>query len=507
MDEPFLQSDRLFDRAACGLVVTTEVGTILRANATFCDWVGYSSTELIRLRCLQDLFTVGAKIFHQTHWAPLLRMQGSLAEVKLDIQRRDGTRVPLLLNAVRHDEGDAVWHEIAVFIAEDRNKYEKELLLARKRAEESLQAQLEVQRELTVAESRLRVALHSSALCVWDVDPVSGERRYDDGVAVLLGHRTSQRVAAADVLDAMPLEDREAEAAALSSALSLPSDPFLYIVRLDGVDGIRRVVSASGIGVLGQDGTPVRFVGVLQDITERSRLQASAEDRARFAEQMVGIVSHDLRNPLSSIKMAAELLNRDKPTPRQKRLLGHINEATERSKRLIADLLDFTLARVGRGISIAPKQVDLHELIARSLSELRLAFPGRAFEHSRKGAGPCRADPDRLVQMLGNFIANAVAYGAPSQPIRIETLIEDASFDIAVQNDGPPIPEALLGTMFEPMTRGGTIDTGARSVGLGLYIVQQIAQAHGGRVHVLSNLSRGTVFTAVFPRPSAMTNA
>jgi sigma-B regulation protein RsbU (phosphoserine phosphatase) len=500
VDESVLEPARLFDEAACGLVVTDEAGTILRANATFCVWLGYSPDELTGSRRFQDMFTMGARIFHQTHWAPLLRMQGSIAEVKLDIQHRDGTRLPLLMNAVRHTKGDEVWHEIAVFIAKDRSQYEKELLLARKRAEESLRTQLEAQRSLALAETRLRLALDSSELFVWDVDPATRERRYDDGVALLLGYKDPRPISAAEVLQAMPAEDRQAETDALNRALAAPSDPLRYTIRLDGADGNRRVAGASGIGLFGADGELVRFVGVLQDITEQSRRRASAEDRARFAEQMVGIVSHDLRNPLSSIKMAAELLLRGAPTPQQARLLGHINQATDRSKRLIAELLDFTQARVGRGISIAQQGLDLHGVIARGLAELRLAFPGRALEHTSEGAGACRADPDRLIQLLGNLVANAVAYGAPNTPIGVRTLIEPSSFSVAVHNQGAPIPGVLLGTMFEPMTRGDVVDDGTRSVGLGLYIVQQIAQAHGGRVSVASDANTGTVFTAVFPR-------
>src|SRR5688572_29952874 len=124
------------DSAACGLLQTSDDGTIIRVNRRFCEWVGRSASELVGVR-FQDLLTMGGRIFHQTHWAPLLRMQQSISEVKLDVVHRDGTSVPMVLNAFRHEEeGGVMVHELAAFVARDRDKYERELVLSRKRLEE-----------------------------------------------------------------------------------------------------------------------------------------------------------------------------------------------------------------------------------------------------------------------------------------------------------------------------------------------------------------------------------
>jgi len=487
-----LDPARLFEQAPCGLVATDETGRILLCNATFCKWLGYEAHELSQRR-LQDLFTIGARIFHQTHWMPLLKLQGSVGEVKVDISHRDGTALPLIINAVRHVDDGFVWHELAAFIAKDRGKYEKELLIARKRAEQA-------QEGLVLAETRLRLALTSGALYVWDIDPETRVARYEDGAAMLLGHRTPRPVTAADMHAAMSPEERENEVKALAAALNVPGDPLNYVVRLDGIDGVRRVVDVFGAGVFDANHVLTRFVGVMQDVTEQASQHAAAEDRAQFAEQMVGIVSHDLRNPLSTIKMAASLLARESGSDRQSRLISHIDASTDRAKRLIGELLDFTQARVGKGISVTPTAIDLHSLIGRGLAELQLAFPGNPFIQNAFGTGECRADADRLIQLLGNLAANAVAYGTPNAPIAVYTAITPASFSIAVRNEGSPIPAILQAKIFQPMTRGEGLDEGARSVGLGLYIVQQIARAHGGYVDVLSDLACGTTFTVTIPR-------
>jgi PAS domain S-box-containing protein len=121
----------LYDHAPCALVVTRADGTIVAANAAFVAWTGHAATDVVDRVRLQDLLTVGSRIFHQTHWGPLLQMQGSVAEVKVDLVHRDGHAVPLLLNAMRRTHDGAVVHDIALFVVQDRNRYERELLKAR----------------------------------------------------------------------------------------------------------------------------------------------------------------------------------------------------------------------------------------------------------------------------------------------------------------------------------------------------------------------------------------
>jgi len=105
---PQLDGDRLYDQAACGLVLADRDGKILRCNTTFCGWVGFPANELVGKRRIQDLFTMGGKVFYQTHLLPLLQMQGSVAEVQIDIRHADGTALPTLINIFRRKHGDSV---------------------------------------------------------------------------------------------------------------------------------------------------------------------------------------------------------------------------------------------------------------------------------------------------------------------------------------------------------------------------------------------------------------
>ena len=361
----------ILDQAACGLLQTDGNGRLLRVNRTFCDWLGYTADELVGRRKLQDLLTMGGKIFHQTHWSPLLQMQGSVSEVKLEVVHRDGRAIPMVMNAIRRVTDGAAVHDLAVYVARDRDTYERELVQSRKRLE------------------------------------------------------------------------------------------------------------------------------VL--VAEATRLQEAAKDRALFAEQMVGIVSHDLRNPLSTIQMGTLLLTRGDVTPNQLNVLGRISRAADRANRLIADLLDFTQARLGTGLAVTPGPIDLHQMISESLDELGQAFPGRLLKHERVGAGLCEGDADRLAQLVGNLVSNAMAYGKPDAAVTVTSAVDAGSFTVAVHNEGPTIPAELQAGLFKPMARGTDTRAG-RSVGLGLFIVSEIARAHGGSVSVASAPETGTTFSATFPR-------
>lgn len=491
-------SDALFEEAACGLLLTSGDGHIQRVNRTFCRWLGYEPDELVGVRRLQDLLNMGGKIFHQTHWAPLMKMQGSVAEVKLDLVRKDGKLLPFLLNGAARESADGVVHDVALFIARDRHKYEQELLLARKRAEEALSKQLEAQRALSRTETRLRLALDAAQLYVWEFDPAAGERRYDDAVAVLLGFDSPRSISELDYRARIHPDDRLRESEALHEAVT-HNTTYRCVYRLEGVDHQIRTVLATGKGRAGDDGNPQWFVGVLHDVTELSRQRAEAEDRALFAEQMVGIVSHDLRNPLSAIRMGADLLAESAQSDRQARLIAHIGDATSRAQRLVDDLLDFTLIRMGRGLKVSRQPVDVEQFVAATAAELQLALPDRQLTYHCLGSAWCALDRDRMAQVLSNLVSNAAAYGDPDRPITISVDISPSTLRLAVHNHGAPIPAETLTSLFEPMVRGATGATSNRSVGLGLFIVKEIARAHLGDVVVQSSSDSGTTFTVELP--------
>ena len=150
--------DVLFDKAACALLLAASDGTILKANSTACTWLGYSHAQLAGGRRMQDLLPIGARLFFHTHCQPILEVQGSVAEIQVDLRTAGQERLPVLINIVRHTDGEQVLHHWAFFKASDRKSYERELRNARNVAETALEARRGAEEELKKLNAQLSAA-------------------------------------------------------------------------------------------------------------------------------------------------------------------------------------------------------------------------------------------------------------------------------------------------------------------------------------------------------------
>ena len=152
----------LYEHAPCGYLSTDPDGLIVRVNRTFLDWTGYADDALVGVRRFPDLLTAGGRIYHETHFAPLLRMQGSVREIALEIRRADGTRLPALVNAVlvRDEAGEPQLVRTTIFDATDRQRYEHELRLARDRERTTREGVEQLQRASVARYEEQRDAAH-----------------------------------------------------------------------------------------------------------------------------------------------------------------------------------------------------------------------------------------------------------------------------------------------------------------------------------------------------------
>ncbi|WP_257456206.1 sensor histidine kinase [Archangium lipolyticum] len=233
---------------------------------------------------------------------------------------------------------------------------------------------------------------------------------------------------------------------------------------------------------------------------DNARLYQEAQAAVRVREDVVAIVSHDLRNPLGAISLAAtSLLQRGDVDARTLSMISRISAAADRGTRMIGELLDFTQARVG-GIPVQPRALDLHENVRRVVEEVRLANPGRHIVLHASGDGRGEWDEGRLAQVITNLVGNALQHGPPQTPVRVSTRGEEEGVTLEVHNEGPPIPEDLLPLLFEPYRRGTEGSAGRGSLGLGLFITRQIILGHGGTIEVRSTAREGTCFTVRLPR-------
>jgi len=241
--------------------------------------------------------------------------------------------------------------------------------------------------------------------------------------------------------------------------------------------------------------------------------QAIAESVGHFHAQVemsrnlfLGMLGHDMRTPLSAIVATASYLGALNAGE-------HVSAAAERLIRsgasmqvLLDDLVDFNRSKLGLGLSVVPESIDLAQALASELEQLRSAHSGRHIEFVAIGDSRGHWDSRRLKQVLRNLVCNALEHGSPDTPVSVTLVGEETEVRLEVANQGSKIDAAAQSQLFDPLTRGFERTGRGDGLGLGLFIVREIALAHGGRVALESgeNTAR-TTFAVILPRQGTVT--
>lgn len=246
---------------------------------------------------------------------------------------------------------------------------------------------------------------------------------------------------------------------------------------------------------------PEETLAALSSVADQIALGIERDDSERFRELFIGMLGHDLRNPLNAIAMAAHLLAGSPLQDGQRRNVERVRKGAARMTRMIAQVLDFTRARSGGGIPLTRAPADLPQICAQAIEELASASPQRTVEIQSSGEATGEWDSDRLLQVVSNLVGNALGYSPADTPVLVRVECIGDEVRCSVHNRGAPIPATLLPTLFDPFRRAvdGKTDR-TQGLGLGLFISKQIVMAHGGRLTVRSTDREGTEFALVLPR-------
>lgn len=367
----------LFENAPCGYLATLADGTIVQTNQTFTTMTGYSREWLLGGKRFAELLTIAGRIYHDTHFGPLLQMQGFIKEVAFELLRCDQHRLPVLVNATHKPAAGArpALTLMTVFDATDRRKYEQELLLARRRAEEATEA-------------------------------------------------------------------------------------------------------------------------------ERKARQL-AETAARSKDEFLAMVSHELRTPLNAILGWTQILKQEAGISADQRDgLSVIERNAQVQADLIGDLLDMSRIIAGK-MRLDVQEVALAGVIEAAIDTARPAADAKGLR-LQKVLDPTvivAGDPGRLQQVFWNLLINAVKFTPKRGFVRAIMQRVNSHVEVSVTDSGQGMSESFIAHAFERFRQSDSGETQKTTgLGLGLSIVKNLVEMHGGSIHAMSDgLGKGSTFLVKLP--------
>lgn len=459
----------LYEDAPCGYIFTLPDGTIARVNQTFLNWTGYTRDDLSATR-FQDLVTVASRIFYENQYAPLLHMQGFVTEVSFDLRCNDGSRLPVLVNSSLRATPDGQPSLIAstIFDATDRERYERELRIARERAEHL-------------------AAIVTSASDAIVRTTADGEiESWNPGAEQLFGY-TPHEIIGRNLWSLLPSLQRNDDRELIDRELQAGRSVFL-----DGegqhADGRQLDISIGLMPHPGLLGELSAMSAIIRDISERRAIE-------RLQQEFLAMTSHELRHPLTSIKGQAQLMRRRGSY--SERALDAIIEQTDQLGRLIDDLLLASLIEADR-FDVQREPIDLVREVSIAVERLQneenpihIDTPIDSFLIA--------GDRQRLSQVFANLISNAIKYSPAGHEVTARIRTDDTLVHLDIVDRGAGIRPEDIPQLFTRFFRAQGSFERVQGLGLGLYITHRIVHAHGGSIEVQSEPGVGSTFTVTLP--------
>ena len=452
-------AEALYEEAPVAYASTQVDGTISRANRTLEQWTGFDRSSLIGTRRLQDLLAPGARIYYETHYAPLLLMQGAVREIAVELVCADDRRLPVLMSSslVTDPNGRPVAVRTTFVDASERRRYERELLRARLDAE-------------TRARSAVALGHVHDGVLLLDADGrvellnEAAERIFDVDAGSVVGDLAEAAIESWGEVAAVPVAARSASAAAQVVPVRRAGDEgWLAVAAVDAGDGV---------------------VYTIRDVTGERRLDQLRSD-------LIATVSHELRTPLAGVYGAAEtLLGRGDDLPREARH-GLLEMLVEQTRRLVR-ILDEILAATQLDTGALETQVEVFD-VREVLAILETTPEAHRVLVSAPEPMRVRADPDRLRQVIANLVDNALKYS--TGPVRVALERRDLSVRVTVSDEGPGIPAAERERIFEKFVRLDPDQRlGGGGTGLGLYIARELVERMDSRIGLLGDEGGATFY-------------
>jgi PAS domain S-box-containing protein len=427
---------------------------------------------------------------------------------------RNGSLETLYLDFVYQPYRDTDDHTIGVIVTaidvtlkvtarEEVQQLNEELAATNEELTAANEEQSEINHELEslnealkVSQDELQLAIDAAGLATWDLNPSTGRFTGNDLTKAWFGLQPEEDIELNKALNAISETDRERVTQAINQALNYESGGEYAIdyTIINPNDNSPKVVRAKGKAIF-NDRQPVRLSGVLHDVTEQKKDEQRKND-------FIGIVSHELKTPLTSLKALLQVATLKLKTSNDTFLQGAINKANTQVKKMetmISGFLDISRLESGK-MQIEKTGFNLQELISEIIKETELTVSSHQINFTPCGPVFINADYEKIGSVLTNLLSNAIKYSPKGKTVDVECKIIGSSVQVSVKDKGIGIKEEDREKLFERYYRVETSNTRHISgFGIGLYLSAEIIEQHGGKIWVESSENEGSTFRFTLP--------
>jgi PAS domain S-box-containing protein len=489
-------AEELYETAPCGYLSTDVDGYIVKANRTLADWLGYENEELTGGKRFVDLLSVGGRMFYETHFSLLLRMEQAVHEIALDMVCKDHRVLPVLINArqKRDEAGEPIFNRFVIFNSTERRRYERDILDSRNLFQTTLSSIGDGVVATDAAGLVTFINPVAEALSGWNSDDAIGKPIEE--VLVLLRENSTITV------------DNPIRKALVENVIVGLANHTVLLAK----DGRLIQIDDSAAPIRDASGAVMGAVLVFRDVTAQRKVESdlkamykqlenSAAELRRSNEelsQFAHVASHDLRSPLNTIVQFSQLLERQYGgrLGDGKKLLDYVSGSAKRMQSLIDDLLSY--AAVSAEAAQVSEPVDANLRLQTAIENLRGPIEATLAVVTHDTLPTLRVNGTSLVQLFQNLVGNAVHYRGDDPPhIHISIGKEANRWLFSCRDNGIGIAPDHQVQIFEAFQRlHGNDRPGS---GIGLAVCKKIVEHYKGRIWVESVIDQGSTFFFTLP--------
>lgn len=347
-------------------------------------------------------------------------------------------------------------------------------------------------------DDRLELALAASRTGFWEWNLAAGKLDWSDEVSAIHGLPPGHAPAGFDqyVNEIIHPDDRERFLSTVTGAVDAGGQYDLEF-RILWPDGSVHWTNGVGRAFIDAAGRPTRMIGIVRDITDRKREDEEREASSQIREAFIGVLSHELRTPITTIYGGVKVLRRrgESLDPESRAaVLDDIDSEADRLFRLVEDLLVLTRAERGN-LEVGDEPVHLPPIVDRVLAAARVNWPGTGFKVEWPGRLPVvRGDDTYVEQVLRNLVGNAGKYSATGTTVEVETKVVDHAVEVRILDRGPGIDEANAERLFDLFYRASATAHAASGAGIGLFVARRLIEAMNGGVWARPRPGGGSEF-------------